>query len=74
MTGAALHVICLERLGMLRLWDSEVLPSEWGIILREKIKQLEERYWLESMENKPKLVAYRRSKTKLERDSYLDLK
>ena len=65
---------CLERLGMLRLWGSEVLPGEWNIILRERIRQLEEREWLESMENKPKLVTYRRWKTKLEREPYLDLK
>jgi len=40
---------------MLRLWDSEVLPGEWNIILRERIRQLEERDWLASMEDKPNL-------------------
>jgi hypothetical protein len=65
---------CLNRLGLLELWNSEVLPSGWNTVVREKIRELEERDWLESMENKPKLVSYRRWKTKLEREPYLDLK
>jgi hypothetical protein len=64
----------LHRLDLDDKWQSEDVGSEqgWKDDLKKRLHADEERQWRENMENKPKLREYRKFKTSLVREQYLE--
>ena len=61
-------------LGLEEVWEGErVGPAEeWGPIIKSAIAAREEREWAREMSEKPKLRTYRKLKSKLSFEPYLN--